>query len=148
MATPENSFISGVHKYVQCYAEKMNNPYRGGTPDVWYSGSARDLWVEYKFIKIPLRPATIVVPDLSALQKMWLRNRKAEKRNVAVIVGCKEGAVILLTPSDWEQGLRADKFRSTIVSRRDVGGYINDFCKRVVAHAPRATATGARDENQ
>jgi hypothetical protein len=49
---PETTFIQSIHRHLpkEVYREKMANPYRGGTPDVWYSGYKSDLWVEYKFI--------------------------------------------------------------------------------------------------
>lgn len=125
MSKPENSFIAGVHKYISCYAEKMHNPYRGGTPDVWYSGQARDLWVEYKFIVVPKRDTTVVVPDLSPLQLAWLRDRASEGRNVAVVVGCKEGGVCL-NQGQWE-ALSTRDFKQCLVSRRALADRISGF---------------------
>lgn len=96
---PETTFIHSIHRHLpkEVYREKMANPYRGGTPDVWYSGMKRDLWVEYKFIpKLAVR-----VPNktgLSELQLIWLRDRQAEGRNVAVIVGHPEGGMIFHAP--------------------------------------------------
>ena len=56
-AKPENTFIGSVHKKFgvkKPYFEKMYNPLRSGTPDVYYSGDAGQLWIEYKFIpRIP-----------------------------------------------------------------------------------------------
>ena len=120
MATPENTFIAGVHKYLDesVYHMKNNNVYTGGVPDVWYSGIVRDLWVEYKFVVVPKRDTTLVVPNLSALQKQWLRKRHKEGRNVAVIVGCKEGAIILRNPAAWEGGITAAAFRANVITRR------------------------------
>ena len=42
VAKPENSFITGVHRYVQSYYMKNHNEYNGGIADVWYSGEKRD----------------------------------------------------------------------------------------------------------
>ena len=127
MSKPENSFIAGVHKYVDCYAEKMHNPYRGGTPDVWYSGKTRDIWVEYKFVAIPARAETLVIPNLSALQLNWLKLRHGEGRHVAVVVGCKTGGVILQDPSRWEFGLTTQEFRDALQSRKSVAEFISTF---------------------
>ena len=57
---PENNFISSVHKHLpmKLYRMKNNNPYNGGIADVWYSGSKADLWIEYKFVKLPARDTT------------------------------------------------------------------------------------------
>lgn len=91
---PENRFIAGVHKHLpRTYAEKMNNPWRAGTPDVWYSGDRGDLWIEYKFIERIPRSKDIL-PDLTPRQKRWLNNRFDEGRNVAVVLGTPTGGVI------------------------------------------------------
>lgn len=129
MATPENTFIAGVHKHLDesVYRMKNNNIYNAGIADVWYSGRARDLWVEYKFAVLPKRGTTFVVPGLSELQKKWLRERHTEGRNVAVIVGCKEGAIILRNPVAWEGGVTAATFRATIISRRTAAETIGRF---------------------
>lgn len=128
-STPENSFISGVHKHLGAgvYHMKNHNPFTAGVADCWYSGKARDLWVEYKFVVLPKRDTTIITPDLSALQRVWLRQRHEEGRNVAVLVGCKEGAVILRTPSVWEGGITAAAFRATMISRRAAAETLSNF---------------------
>lgn len=91
---PENRFIAGVHRHLpHTYAEKMSNPWRSGTPDVWYSGDRGELWVEYKFIERIPRTEEIL-PDLTPLQSRWLNNRFDEGRNVAVVLGTPTGGVI------------------------------------------------------
>ncbi len=79
----------------------MHNAYRGGTPDVWYSGKAADLWVEYKWVP---KFGKLVVPNLSPLQLDWLTKRKAEGRNVLVVVGSKAGALTLSLVKSWRDG--------------------------------------------
>lgn len=86
---PENQFIANVHKHITgVYCEKMFNPYRGGTPDVWYSGMGGDLWIEYKYIIRSVLPARIK-PNLSAQQVHWIRNRIQEGRKVWVATGIR-----------------------------------------------------------
>ena len=109
---------------------KNNNIYTGGIADCWYSGVTNDLWVEYKYVVVPKRATTMIVPDLSALQLEWLTDRKGEGRNVAVIVGCKEGAVILEDAALWTTGVSTEKFRSAIISRRSAAEYIDGFVNR------------------
>lgn len=122
---PENAFITGVHKHLPppklFHREKMNNPYRGGTADWWYS-SKRDLWVEYKFIPtIPARGR--VIPKLSALQLEWLTGRHGEGRNVKVIVGCPQGGCVI--PRDaWQNGLSVDSFKTLLLTRRSLADYL------------------------
>ena len=49
---PETQFANSVNGKLPLrgvlHREKMNNPYRGGTADWWYSGRRADLWCEYK----------------------------------------------------------------------------------------------------
>jgi hypothetical protein len=125
MSKPENSFIAGIHKHlpVALHHEKMHNPYRGGTADVWYSGKRADLWIEYKYELLPARATTLIPIDLSALQKLWLARRSNEGRNVAVIVGCQKGGVLFLEET-WLTPLRMDEFVRRIVSRKDLANWI------------------------
>lgn len=120
---PESTFIAGVHRYLPktIYAEKMANPYRGGTPDVWYSGTRSDLWIEYKFI--PKIPKTSITAALSALQQQWLARRHSEGRNLAVIVGCPDGGVVF-RDREWEQALPSPQFTARILPRPSLADWI------------------------
>ena len=112
-AKPESTFIRGVHdKFVKApHYEKMHNPYRGGTWDVWYSGLLGDLWIEYKWMKkYPLRG--IIHPDLSPLQKNWGWARHQEGRNLAVVIGTPAGGVLLENPMHWLNGVHVSVCRN------------------------------------
>ena len=101
----------------------MNNPYRSGTADVWYSGSQADMWIEYKFLaKPPVRSETILA-DLSPLQIKWLRGRYEDGRKVYVIIGCPTGGVIL-RDLDWENPLSVTKFRDQLITKSDLAKWI------------------------
>jgi hypothetical protein len=121
---PEGTFTRGVHKHLpsDVYSVKNNNPYTAGLPDCWYSGRRADLWVEYKFI--PKVPATAnIVPNLSALQSEWLRNRHKEGRNVAVIVGCPDGGVVLRNLK-WDKPIPRTDFVREIKTRAELAAWI------------------------
>lgn len=128
---PENTFISSVHKYLppDLYRMKNHNQYNGGIADCWYSGSEGDLWVEYKFIKVPVRDSTLIDlttggnPALSYLQQEWLRARCVEGRNVGVIIGSKDGGVWCPGES-WSAPLTARQFRDTLKTRRGLAEMI------------------------
>jgi hypothetical protein len=127
-AKPETSFIAGVHKHLppgreDPYWMKNNNIYTAGIWDVWYSGAAADLWIEYKFEVLPKRPDTLVPIQLSALQEDWGRKRLKEGRNLAVIVGCKEGGVIF-QDLEWESEITQAAFKARIMSRADIARWI------------------------
>lgn len=150
MGTPENSFIKGVHTYLPSespYHMKNHNAYTGGVFDVWYSGEVADLWVEYKFIVVPKRDSTIIdlrtgtKPAMSDLQQLWGKGRYAEKRNVAVIIGCKEGGVWLPGIS-WDTSWSTAQFRAKIVSRAELAAIIYRATNgREISGAGRGTGT-------
>lgn len=126
---PETTFIASVHRFLpkrkDPYREKMNNPYHGGTADVWYSGQKADYWIEYKFLpRVPQRGG--MSPErygLTALQMDWLRGRHSENRKVGVIVGTPKGGVILPGLS-WDCEMSVEAFTGRIVSRAAIAEWI------------------------
>lgn len=123
---PETRFYTAVHKLLpkELHREKMANPYRGGTADVWYSGNADDLWVEYKWLaKVPVKADIRVYELLSPLQLQWLRERRQEGRNVVVILGSPDGAWIY-EYGKWEEDLPVAAFRMQNWSKQEVADYI------------------------
>lgn len=119
----ENGFIRSIHHYLSpsVYREKMHNAYHGGTPDVWYSGSKTDLWIEYKFI---LSVPKIVIPKLTPLQLHWLTERKKEGRNVAVIIGTVSGGVLITSQTTWVEGISKEIFLDSITNRKQLAEII------------------------
>lgn len=125
MATqkPETKFIGNIHKLIpQVYAEKMNNPWRAGTPDVYYSGDVGDLWVEYKFIERIPRSKEIL-PELTPRQSRWLNNRYDEGRNVAVVLGTPLGGVIYRN-KEWLIPLDSEALEALVIPRKEVALWI------------------------
>ena len=99
-AKPETRYRLRVEKRLPpgVYHLKLSLPYQGGVADSWYS-HGRDLWVEYKWLeKLPVRvPLDITKgedPMLSKLQQDWLKDRHAEGRDVAVILGTPKGGIV------------------------------------------------------
>ena len=126
---PETRFIASIHRLLPptLHREKMANPYRGGTADCWYSGY-NDLWIEWKFIKVPARATTLIDLTLSPLQDDWLRSRWNEGRNVWVIVGSDEGGVIF-RDGNWHLPLTQHKFKSYMISKKIIAHEIESFCQ-------------------
>ena len=125
MATPENTFIQSVHRHLPrgLYSMKNHNQYVGGIADCWYSGPAGDLWIEYKFVVMPKRDETLIVPNLSALQVEWLTERSKEGRSVGVIIGAREGGV-WLPGLAWVNPLKTVEFRKLMMPRSDLAAVI------------------------
>lgn len=123
---PETRFYTAVHKLLptELHREKMANPYRGGTADVWYSGTADDLWVEYKWLaKVPVKASIRVYQLLSQLQLRWLQDRRQEGRNVVVILGSPDGAWIY-EHGMWEADLPVAVFTAGRKTKQQVADYI------------------------
>jgi len=128
---PESVFIGSIHKLLPkvLHREKMHNAFRGGTPDVYYSGDVGDLWVEYKYLpKLPARSGTLIVPGLSELQIQWLRGRYEEGRNVAVIVGVgtgKKAGGVIFVQRNWERAISTQEFRECMQSKPELAEWIS-----------------------
>lgn len=133
MSTPENTFIGSVHRWLppvdKLYRMKNHNVYTGGVADVWYSGPKADLWIEYKFIKVPKRDNTEIDllggknPSISALQQEWLRDRHREGRHVGVLVGSTDGGVWFPGIS-WDRAYSTHWFRSQLLTRKALADLI------------------------
>ena len=105
----ENRFIARVHKKLPdaVYAEKMSNPWRGGTPDCVYEGTNGYHWIEYKYLET--RPVRSFKPDLTKLQFDWLKRAYEKKRRPWVVVGWPKGCVILSKLEQWDSSVRMDE---------------------------------------
>ena len=126
---PETQFANGVNGKLPplkvLHREKMNNPYRGGTADWWYSGRRADLWCEFKFL--PRIPQRGIIDSkrlgFSALQLEWLRGRYEEGRNVCAIIGCPSGGVIL-RHLEWEKQMTPQQFVERLMDRKALARWI------------------------
>lgn len=129
---PETRFVNMLHNNMQAiftaklglpfdahyHIEKMNNPYRRGTFDVWYSGFCGDMWIEYKWH--PKIYSRAIEPGLTTMQKDWGKKQHNLARNVAVVVGIgKLGAVVMRYPV-WEWDIEPETYRNNIVPIDDV----------------------------
>jgi hypothetical protein len=125
-AKPETTFYQSIHRLLpkHIHREKMCNPFLAGTPDVWYSAPAADMWVEYKWIpKIPRSNAIAV--GLTPRQRLWLDSRWNEGRNVAAILGSPDGAVIY-TGGAWGAALNTEQVVSMLRTRHEVAAFITE----------------------
>jgi hypothetical protein len=125
-AKAETNFANSVHKYLtpNVYAEKMHNPYRGGTPDFYFEGIGRSVWAEYKFVVLPKRADTYIVPNLSALQKDWLERNRQNGGAPVVIVGCEYGGRVFSNHTQWEMGMTCGEFVAGMKKRKELAALI------------------------
>ncbi len=119
----EAAYTKALNKHlplnVRCW--KINDAFEGGVPDCFYrdkTGAVPPMWSEHKLIKaLPKRESTLIVPNLSALQLMWLMEAKEANERVCVVIGCEElrthegvKSVILFDPKQWQQGVSKNYF--------------------------------------
>lgn len=131
---PENRLRNDVHKLFpgSFHHEKMNNPFRSGTADDWYSGK-HDLWVEWKWEpKFP----RIVKPNLSPQQERWCDGRFAEGRNIKVVVGSPTGCILFATPTEWNEGRARDE--AQVLSKLETANWILEQCGLEGCAKPRS----------
>jgi hypothetical protein len=122
----ESGHTQAINKKVKAagvYALKIQTLMNNGVPDCWYSGKKQDIWVEYKYIKLPVKFDTPIKPTLSFLQMSWLYARHGEGRNVYVIIGSDKGWLILDNPLLWNSPMFKNIFESSR-TRNDIAEWI------------------------
>lgn len=130
---PEKVFEGNVNKHVSqsVHHEAMGTGFSNGTPDRWYDGPARDLWVEYKFLQEI--PPVVRLADrsarvkLSALQQRWLNRASRNGRNTAVIVGVPGGKGLILPDLSWHQEIKRDWLSSNLIGVKEIAYWITEF---------------------
>lgn len=122
---PESRLIKSVHDLLHpdVYREKMFNPMRGGTPDVYYMGFADDMWIEWKWVK---KFPKHVVPKLSPLQLVWLVRAHDRHRKAFAVVGSPTGCIVFADPHQWKQGIARDEAR--VLSKKQTSDWIQIEC--------------------
>jgi hypothetical protein len=122
---PEARLIKSVHDLVNTdvYREKMFNPMRGGTPDCFYMGFQRMMWIEWKWVpKFP----KVIKPKLSPLQRVWLMRAWDRGQLAFAVVGSPTGCIVFATPIEWVKGVARDK--AQVLSKQQISKWIQDKC--------------------
>lgn len=125
----EHSFIRAVHRRLPAdvLRWKINDSYAGGVPDAFYAGAARCLFVEYKFVKIPVRNSTNLKINLSEQQKLWLDKMQNIDQSVAVVVGSQTNALIL-TNGAWNESINKATYLQLASNVTNVAIWIHNHC--------------------
>ena len=119
----ETSYIKSIHRQLSTdvYRWKINDRFTNGVADTWYCGNnGKHLFVEYKFVALPVRPTTVIKPDLSPNQVTWLTERRDQGIPVAVIVGSDEGGVLIGDLTLATEGMTCKKFKSVMLSKKEI----------------------------
>jgi len=117
----ESTYTRSVNKHLPAsvYSWKVSDRFTAGIPDAWYSGLQCDLWIEFKYLHKMLRSK--VKPKLSALQSKWLGERYTQGRNVAVVVGSPQGAIIY-EYGEWDNG----KEPEDLITKKQLAAWITN----------------------
>ena len=124
---PEAHFKSGINTFAKnfIYVESMANPYRRGTPDVYYEGPKGCLWVEYKFLK--RIPSQFYYTDiLSPFQVKWIKRAISNNVKCAIVVGHFSKGIIefIKKPEQLHNELLKDSFYSKLINKRQIAEQI------------------------
>lgn len=124
----EHDFVRSIHNALprDLYRWKINDNFQGGVADAYYSGPAGDLWVEYKYVKLPKRPETRL-PDrygLSPQQLAWLTERHKEGRSVALVVGSDRGNLLLTDPDLFNKPCTMWGFEQNAIDKKGIIAHI------------------------
>lgn len=133
MSKPENRYIARVHKklHESVYTEKMANPFRGGTPDVYYEGDQNDLWVEYKYLESLPLTFTPTNPNgktkVTPLQAKWLRRAYGNGRNVCVILGIGTNEGIIIQIPELDETFSREDLSEGLMPNTEIAKFIEDM---------------------
>ena len=129
----EHSFVKAVHRHLpkDLIRWKIRDTFTGGVPDAYYCGPSSSLFVEYKFIKLPKRPDTIVKLNLSALQLEFLGKLNDFNQPVAVIAGfiSKNNIFSLyLDAKAWTTNWGQEYYMENAISTKETATKITKTC--------------------
>lgn len=92
----ESQFSAAINTSLRrhgVHAWKIAAAFAMGVPDAWYSGTKRDVWVEYK-----LTNTTRKTFNLTARQSQWLTQRHTEGRACWLVVATPNGIAVFDAP--------------------------------------------------
>lgn len=112
----------------EVYALKMNLAFTAGVPDVWYSGTKRDLWSEHKrLVNLPPVLKLFEHKYLTKLQQKWLKDRQYEGRNTCVVVFTEDWGHLLLWDLNWKKPIPKREFLMRSTSMMGIAQDIKEF---------------------
>ena len=124
--TNESKARERVHRLLPpksvLHRQSMSGTLEDGTPDFYYEGPMKALWVEWKYTraKAPRSP-----PKVTDLQASWLRRAHNNAVKVAVIEGLGNGTYRIFPEMNWD--LESD-YSPKPCSAKDVAAWIEVQC--------------------
>ena len=135
----ESQYTTNINKRLPAgiYSWKINDNFAGGVPDAFYrslGGTGKPVWVEYKFLKsLPKRESTLIKPNLSTQQLLWLEMAIKAGEQAIVIVGVESEKIgrqvggFIVHPTEWRVGITASEAKSRLQSYDQVGEFIHSI---------------------
>lgn len=122
----ERALIDAIHRRLPRSLHRQSMTFgamtQNGTPDYWYDGTRRDLWVEYKQLRSLPRSGIVQLSKLlTPLQAAWIKRRYATGCNVRVMVGLPGKRAIMVENAETASVQEA-------VTYDEVAKWICDFC--------------------
>ena len=127
----EAGYIRSVHRHFpkDRFKWKINESFSNGTPDCFYEGKHKDLFVEYKYLKaLPKRETTLIdlTSMLSEKQQLWLKRRHEVGRPAWVVCGSPVGGVIFRAIS-WQTPMSVVQFSETALNPKEIAWVISTY---------------------
>jgi hypothetical protein len=118
------AIVKRLPKHIHSQSMTGASTTTNGTPDRYFDGPLRDLWVEFKQLKAMPKNG-VARGAYTPLQIAWMRRRWDNGGNVVGMVGLPNRRVCLqLLPSEWDGGMPVDE----AVSIEEAAAWIADFC--------------------
>ena len=73
-------------------------------------------------------PRLPVIPDLSPQQLHWISLRRAEGREIWIVVGYKKGVVVYKVWRHIVEGFEPEDFLARTLSRKELANEITAYC--------------------
>lgn len=147
----EHSFVRAVHRQLEdnIYHWKINDRYAGGVADAMYVGwSGEVLFIEYKYTKLPALASTVMRPNLTKLQLMWLADMHNRGLETRICIGAEGKGVLLhvnnreITTSDFIQHALTPKQLA-----QEISGIVNyDGNSRLQSRRVRVHSSTRREQ--
>lgn len=121
----EGTFTQSIHNKLnrtEIGYWKINDNFAGGVPDAFYrllNAHQSPVWVEYKHLhSLPKRLSTVVIPKLSAQQKLWLSEavNADEKAWVVLQIGTNQ-IFVYENIAEWTNGVTTEHISNNLIDK-------------------------------
>jgi len=116
--------VKRLKKHEGIFAWKIHDNYAGGVPDIFVEGKVRDIFIEAKSIKLPVKHDTVIKlrggKYLSDLQQEWGKRRHAKREKGWFLLCYIPEGFVLLDWFDLDRNLTKQHFLDMLMTRDKV----------------------------